>query len=30
MRVPLKIKKFMWYLIKGVVLTKDNPHKCNS
>ncbi|KAL5653362.1 hypothetical protein ACJX0J_038820, partial [Zea mays] len=22
--VPLKIKIFMWYLIRGVVLTKDN------
>jgi hypothetical protein len=24
MRIPLKIKIFMWYIQKGVVLTKDN------
>jgi hypothetical protein len=24
LRLPLKIKIFMWYLLKGVVLTKDN------
>jgi hypothetical protein len=24
LKVPLKIKIFMWYLIRGVVLTKDN------
>ena len=29
LRVPLKIKIFMWYLIKGVVLTKDNLVKRN-
>jgi hypothetical protein len=23
LKMPLKIKIFMWYLIKGVVLTKD-------
>ena len=27
LKVPLKIKIFMWYLIKGVVLTKDNLAK---
>ena len=26
-KVPLKIKIFMWYLKKGVVLTKDNLAK---
>jgi hypothetical protein len=25
--LPLKIKKFIWYLVKGVVLTKDNLAK---
>jgi hypothetical protein len=29
LRVPLKIKKFIWYLYKGVVLTKDNLVKRN-
>jgi hypothetical protein len=29
LKVPLKIKIFMWYLIKGVVLTKDNLAKRN-
>ena len=29
LKVPLKIKIFMWYLIKGVVLTKDNLFKRN-
>jgi hypothetical protein len=24
LKLPLKIKVFMWYLYKGVVLTKDN------
>ena len=24
LKMPLKIKIFMWYLLKGVVLTKDN------
>ncbi|CAN6182020.1 unnamed protein product [Urochloa humidicola] len=24
LKIPLKIKVFMWYLIKGVILTKDN------
>ena len=24
LKVPLKIKIFLWYLIKGVTLTKDN------
>jgi hypothetical protein len=24
MRTPLKIKRFLWYLIKSVILTKDN------
>jgi len=24
LRLPLKIKIFIWYLQKGVVLTKDN------
>jgi hypothetical protein len=29
MKVPLKIKKFAWYLRKGVVLTNDNLAKQN-
>ena len=29
LKVMLKIKIFMWYLIKGVVLTKDNITKQN-
>jgi hypothetical protein len=29
MSMPLKIKIFMWYLIKGVVWTKDNLAKQN-
>jgi hypothetical protein len=29
LRVPLKIKIFLWYLIKGVTLTKDNLAKRN-
>jgi hypothetical protein len=28
-KLSLKIKIFMWYLFKGVVLTKDNLAKCN-
>jgi hypothetical protein len=28
-RIPLKIKIFMWYVYKGVVVTKDNLAKCN-
>ena len=28
-RIPLKIKIFMWYLHRGVVLTKDNLAKLN-
>jgi len=24
LKTPLKIKVFMWYLLKGVTLTKDN------
>lgn len=24
LKVPLKIKIFLWYLQKGVILTKDN------
>jgi hypothetical protein len=27
--MPLKIKVFMWYLFKGVVLTKDNLTRKN-
>jgi hypothetical protein len=30
MRVPLKIKIFMWYIEKGVILTKDNLARRNS
>jgi hypothetical protein len=29
LKLPLKIKIFMWYLVKGVVLTKDNLAKRN-
>ena len=29
MNIPLKIKKFMWYLKRGVVLTKDNLARRN-
>jgi hypothetical protein len=29
LKVPLKIKNFMWYLRKEVVLTKDNLSKQN-
>ena len=29
MKVPLKTKKFVWYLRKGVILTKDNLAKRN-
>jgi hypothetical protein len=29
LKLPLKVKIFMWYLFKGVVLTKDNPAKRN-
>ncbi|WVZ95101.1 hypothetical protein U9M48_040905 [Paspalum notatum var. saurae] len=28
-RAPLKVKIFLWYLRKGVLLTKDNLTKCN-
>jgi hypothetical protein len=28
-RIPLKIKIFIWYVYKGVVLTKDNLAKYN-
>ena len=24
LKIPLKIKKFLWYLKRGVILTKDN------
>uniref|UniRef100_A0A0A9D097 Reverse transcriptase zinc-binding domain-containing protein n=1 Tax=Arundo donax TaxID=35708 RepID=A0A0A9D097_ARUDO len=24
LKIPLKIKIFLWYLCKGVILTKDN------
>jgi hypothetical protein len=27
LKVPLKIKIFMWYLQRGVILTKDNLAK---
>jgi hypothetical protein len=27
MRAPLKIKIFIWYLHKGIILTKDNLGK---
>ena len=29
MKIPLKIKIFVWYLRKGVILTKDNFVKCS-
>jgi hypothetical protein len=29
LKVPLKIKKFMWYMYKEVVLTKDNLDRRN-
>jgi hypothetical protein len=29
LRIPLKIKIFMWYLKRGVVLTKDNLSRRN-
>jgi hypothetical protein len=29
MKIPLKIKKFAWYLRRGVILTKDNLAKRN-
>ena len=29
MKIPLKIKTFLWYLRRGVVLTKDNLAKQN-
>jgi hypothetical protein len=29
MKIPLKTKKFGWYLRRGVILTKDNLVKCN-
>jgi hypothetical protein len=31
LKLPLKVKIFIWYLIKGVALTKDNLAKrqCN-
>ncbi len=29
LKMPLKIKIFMWYLLKGVVLTKDNIARRN-
>ena len=29
LKLPLKIKIFMWYLLKGVVLTKDNLARRN-
>ena len=28
-KLPMKIKVFMWYLKKGVILTKDNLAKRN-
>ena len=28
-KIPLKIKNFMWYLKRGVILTKDNRAKRN-
>jgi hypothetical protein len=28
-RISLKITIFMWYIYKGVVLTKNNLAKCN-
>ena len=29
LKAPLKIKKFLWYLRRGVILTKDNLAKRN-
>jgi len=29
LKIPLKIKNFLWYLKKGVTLTKDNLAKRN-
>jgi hypothetical protein len=29
MKVPLKVKIFMWYLLRDVILTKDNLAKRN-
>ena len=29
LKIPLKIKKFLWYLKRGVILTKDNLAKWN-
>jgi len=29
LKIPLKIKIFLWYLLKGVLLTKDNLAKKN-
>jgi hypothetical protein len=29
LKVPLKIKVFMWYLLRGVILTKDNLARRN-
>ena len=29
LKAPLKIKIFLWYLRRGVILTKDNLAKCN-
>ena len=29
LKMPLKIKIFMWYLLKGIVLTKDNLTRRN-
>ena len=29
LKVPLKIKIFLWYLKKGVILTRDNLAKIN-
>jgi hypothetical protein len=28
-KIPLKIKIFLWYIKKEVVLTKDNLARCN-
>ena len=29
LKIPLKIKIFMWYLKRGVILTKDNLARWN-
>ena len=29
MKIPLKTKMFVWYLPRGIILTKDNFAKCN-